>query len=171
MRDSSPHIEPTMPRTARALTTLAFTVALTAPLHAQPRAPDGCTYQRCALSLEPRWSGLALVRGTTGQTAAELGFFWPDDVRPLFAGSDSAMYYADRAVKARAVGAALTDAGAVLLALGIIRVAHDQGRIHGGAAWTVGTGAVLLGASVPLQFSADGWLSRAVWWHNARFAR
>jgi hypothetical protein len=29
-------------------------------------------------------------------------------------------------------------------------------------------GAFVIG--VPLQFSADGLLSKAVWWHNARYA-
>jgi hypothetical protein len=32
-------------------------------------------------------------------------------------------------------------------------------------------GAASLGVSVPLQFAADGALSRAVWWHNVRYAR
>jgi hypothetical protein len=32
-------------------------------------------------------------------------------------------------------------------------------------------GAGAFAVSLPLQFSADGLLSRAVWWHNGRFAR
>jgi hypothetical protein len=35
----------------------------------------------------------------------------------------------------------------------------------------LGVGGAALGLSVPFQFAADGALSRAVWWHNARYAR
>ena len=34
-----------------------------------------------------------------------------------------------------------------------------------------GAGLTALLVSVPLQFAADGALSRAVWWHNLRYAR
>ena len=34
-----------------------------------------------------------------------------------------------------------------------------------------GIGGAALAVSVPLQFAADGALSRAVWWYNRRFAR
>jgi hypothetical protein len=30
---------------------------------------------------------------------------------------------------------------------------------------------VAFGASIPLQFAADGYLSRAVWWRNAPIAQ
>jgi len=146
----------------RRLPALLASLAIGAPLEAQLPTPAPCAaYDRCALGLAPRWSGLALVRGTGGERAGELGFFWARDVRPVFAGSDSALRYAGRAVAARRVGAVLTDAGAALLVLGAARRGPR----------TLGAGVALLSASVPAQFVADGWLSRAVWWHNARFAR
>jgi hypothetical protein len=157
---------------------LAIAAAAT-PILAQPQAHDGapadgtaadCAYTHCALSLAPRWSGLALVRGASGQRASELGFFWPGDVRPTFAGSDSALHFATRATSTRRIGAVLTDAGLVLLALGGARAVHE-GQMNGTAATLAGSGAILLGASVPAQFAADGLLSRAVWWKNAQYAK
>jgi len=41
---------------------------------------------------------------------------------------------------------------------------RTEERVVGG----VGVAALLV--SVPLQFAADGALSRAVWWHNMRYA-
>jgi hypothetical protein len=151
---------------------LLATLALATPaarLAAQASAPE-CSYERCALTLEPRWSGLALVRGADRTRVGELGFLWPGDVRRALAGSDSALVFGRRAVVTRRVGAALTDGGAALLALGAVRALHD-GRLRGPGARTAAAGFLLLGASVPAQFAADGWLSRAVWWYNARFAR
>lgn len=147
---------------------LAAAPAATVGAQATPAAP--CPYDRCALSVEPRWDALALARGARGERVGQLGFFWPGDVRPLFAGSDSALHYARRAVATRRAAAALTDAGALLLALGIARAAHDGGLRGTGAGIAAG-GAALFAVSVPLQFAADGRLARAVWWHNARFAR
>ena len=92
-----------------------------------------CSYETCALGIAPAWNGLDVVLGATGARVASLGFFLPRDIAPTFAGSDSAMRYAVRAVSVRRVAA--------------------------------------VAISVPLQFSADGLLSRAVWWHNARYAR
>jgi len=43
--------------------------------------------------------------------------------------------------------------------------AETNDRVVGGA----GLAALLV--SVPIQFAADGALSRAVWWHNLRYAR
>jgi hypothetical protein len=34
-----------------------------------------------------------------------------------------------------------------------------------------GAGLTALLVSVPIQFAADGALSRAVWWHNVRYVR
>jgi len=53
---------------------------------------------------------------------------------------------------------------AVARAAGMGRVSRTE-QVVGGA----GLAALLV--SVPLQFAADGALSRAVWWHNARYVR
>lgn len=140
-------------------------------------ADTGCTYQRCALGIAPRWNGLAVVRGRAGVRVANLHFFWPHDVSAALAGpdatavgADSARASARRAVRLRRMGAVLTDGGIALVAsaaAGAIAAGHTRrsDRLLAGA------GAAVLGLSVPLQFAADGALSRAVWWHNARYTR
>ena len=66
--------------------------------------------------------------------------------------------------------AGLTDACVLMMGLGLLR------SLHAGTAGTadrvlMGTGAGMFAVSVPLQFSADALLSRAVWWHNSTLGR
>jgi hypothetical protein len=133
-----------------------------------------CSYRDCALGIAPTWNGLAVVRGSGGPRVANLHFFLPHDVStalrgdPFALGADSAAATARRAVSLRRAGAALTDLGVVLtgvaLASGLrAQRMRTQERVVGG----VGLAAMLV--SVPLQFAADGALSRAVWWHNMRY--
>ena len=65
----------------------------------------------------------------------------------------------------RRTAATFTDVGALLLGFGVLRQFRGTSR-------TVGAlGAGMFAVGVPLQFSADALLSRALWWHNARYAR
>jgi len=155
------------------------------PLHAQVMESAGaspavasCDYRRCALTIAPRWNGLAVVAGDDGPTVANLNFLLPHDVSASLAdptggdpmGADSVAAYARRAVRLRRVGAAFTDAGLVLGAVAALYA--TQGERHSSRAASLaaaGAGALVL--SIPLQFAADGALSRAVWWHNLRYAR
>ena len=117
------------------------------------------------------------MRGATQQRVANLHFFWPRDITPALRGldttaigADSMIAHARRAVTLRRVGAGFTDFGALTLGVAIARAMRDahvskRDQVLAGAA----LGAVVV--SVPLQFAADGELSKAVWWHNARFAR
>lgn len=146
------------------------------PTAALSPAPS-CDYRSCALGIVPNWSGLAVVRGVDGPRVANLSFFWPHDVSTALrgtdadiAGADSAAAQARRAVQLRRAGAALTDAGIVLGAIAAVR-ALRAGRLRRADGVIAGAGAAALGLSVPFQFAADGALSRAVWWHNVRFAR
>ena len=139
--------------------------------------PRDCVYSACALSIAPRWNGLAVVRGTDARRVANLSFFWPRDIRGAFASASTAsdtdqraLREATRAVRVRRIGAALTDGGMLLLATAAVRAAAaGHVRRSDGIVAAVGAGAFAL--SVPFQFAADGMLSRAVWWHNARYAR
>ena len=151
------------------------------PLNAQRPGADAaggdCTYTACALNIAPRWNGLAVVRGSDGPPVANLNFFWPRDIAPslrgpssLAPGADSALAHARRAVRIRRVGAAFTDAGIVAGAIGAVG-ALTAGRVRTSDGVLLGAGIAALGVSVPLQFAADGALSRAVWWHNRRYAR
>lgn len=137
---------------------------------AQERAPANCTYESCALGLTPVWNGLAITRGISQRPIANLGFFWPEDIRPVFADNAQALEAAEQALQTRTVGAILTDAGLVLLGTGLAR-AGFQREFDGLSKALVVTGATSIGVSIPFQFAADGYLSRAVWWHNRRFSR
>ena len=140
-----------------------------------PSPPDSlCSYRLCALTIAPTWNGLAVARGSDGARVGNLGFFVPRDITSLFEGSavgaDSALAYATRSVDLRRAGAALTDAGILAVGLTALHAIHARRFGRADAAWT-GVGVVAVGASVPLQFAADGALSRALWWYNLRFAR
>lgn len=144
---------------------------------AQSASAASCRYAECALSIAPTWNGLAVVRGLDGERVANLNFFWPGDVSRAMVGSnaaaaglDSAVAQARRAVRIRRMGAALTDAGLAMAAVGAIG-AINAGRARRSDALLLGAGAASLGLSVPFQFAADGALSRAVWWHNLRYGR
>ena len=136
-----------------------------------------CSYEACALSIAPAWDGLRVVRGSAGQRVANLHFFWPTDIDDVLRGSDrfavgadSAAAHARRAAGLRRVGAGFTDAGAVLIAVALAR-SIGAGHVSTRSQVIAGVGLGALAISVPLQFGADGELSRAVWWHNLRFVR
>jgi hypothetical protein len=155
---------------AGALTPLGAAAAQESAAAAAARDDTACSYRRCALGIAPTWSGLNVVRGTDGARVAGLGFFWARGLAPVFAGADSASHYAARAVRVRRGGALLTDAGVLLLGYAAARQI-GSGRLRSGDRNAAVAGAAALAASVPLQFAADGLLSRAVWWYNARFGR
>lgn len=129
-----------------------------------------CSYERCALGLAPVWNGLAVTRGESETQVELLGFFWPGDVTHAFSADKEAADAARDAMRVRQVGAILTDGGIVLAATGIARALfrRDWDKLSTGL--TI-SGAAALGASVPFQFGADGYLSRAVWLFNRRYAR
>ena len=64
----------------------------------------------------------------------------------------------------------LTDGGVIIAAIGALG-ALRAGHVRPADGILLGVGGAALGISVPFQFAADGALSRAVWWHNRRFAR
>lgn len=133
-----------------------------------------CSYRSCALRIEPAWNGLALARGNRTR-AGNLNFFWPHDVTPVLRGgrlsadADSAAAHAGRAITLRRRAAFFTDVGLALAAVGVTRAAL-RGRASRADETLAAAGLGALTISVPLQFAADGALSRAVWWHNIRYA-
>ena len=137
---------------------------------AQRQAPANCTYQTCALGLAPVWDGLAVTRGDSERRVATLGFFLPGDVSSVFEGDSEALEAARAAVRIRQIGAVLTDGGLLFAATGIARGLFRRDWDKLSTAFTIG-GATALGVSIPVQFAADGELSRAVWLYNRRFAR
>jgi len=173
----------------RALMTISAIVliGLSLPIgHAssQAQAVSICTYRRCALGIAPTWNGLAVVRGVDGQRVANLNFFWPHDIAadlskgaglatgavtfgPIVA--DSATLHARRAVHLRRIAAVFTDAGLLLGGYVVARAAANSRLTNADRALGI-AGASAFAVGVPLQFAADGALSRAVWWYNVRFA-
>jgi hypothetical protein len=118
-----------------------------------------------------------VVRGSAWQRVTNLHFFWPNDIDDVFrgpdasaVGADSAAAHARRAVQLRWVGAGFTDAGALAIGAAVLR-AIGAGHVSKRSQVIAGVGLGALVISVPLQFAADGELSRAVWWHNLRYAR
>jgi hypothetical protein len=161
-----------------ALRSRAFLLALTVAaltLHAKcalaDSAPaDTCTYRSCALAVVPAWNGLDLVKGEREERVGRLGFLWTRDVRPVFAGEPRALEFAGRAVRTRRTAAIFTDLGGALLVAALAGGLADTGHPGGWQALAIG-GGVVFAIGVPLQFAADGNLSRAVWWANLRLAR
>ena len=166
------------------LTRLALALLLgttSATLHAQTLAPSAtlpispapasadCSYARCALGIAPVWNGLAIVQGPERQQLGNLNFFWPRGTGALFSG-DSARMLGDRAMRTRRIAAVLTDVGGLMVASAAIRARGESGLTRSTRSLALG-GAAAFVVSVPLQFAADGLLSRAVWWHNAAFGR
>lgn len=135
-----------------------------------------CSYRECALSIAPTWNGLAIVRGADGRRVANLNFFLPRDITPALRGepsaigADSALAHAERALALRRAAAVLTDVGGVAMVAALVHAASG-GRADRSAKVAGGAGLAALIVSVPIQFAADGALSRAVWWHNLRYAR
>ena len=136
---------------------------------AESTSPDTCTYRRCALAVLPVWNGSQLVRGENEERVGRLGFFWSEDISPIFAGDPQALSYAKNAVRVRHNAALLTDTGAALLLVALIGGLADSSHSDTYQALAIG-GAVAFGIGLPVQFAADGELGRAVWWHNARWA-
>jgi hypothetical protein len=134
-----------------------------------------CSYEACALTITPRWSGLVAEPANGGSPRANLSFIWPRDISAALRGpdgsakgADSAVAYARRAVRLRTIGIALTHGSVLLAGVAGVRASRDGNRWDRGLVGLAGAAFV---ASVPLHFAADGALSRAVWWHNLRYAR
>jgi hypothetical protein len=139
-----------------------------------PPRDSACSYRECALGIAPSWNGLAVVRGAGGPHVANLHFFWPTDISPALRGdpfargADSAAASARRAIALRRAGAALTDVGIVATGVALVSGLRAR-RLQTAQRAAGGVGVTALLVSVPLQFAADGALSRAVWWHNLRY--
>lgn len=156
---------------------LLVLLSCTASRQSAAQQRQECSYTACAVAIVPAWNGLEVVRQADGVAIVNLNFFLPRDIGPALAGSnmavpgaDSALMYARRAVGLRRVGALLTDAGGIALAVAAVRALQDGHLDRTNQRIGMGGAAALL-VSVPFQFAADGALSRAVWWHNLRYSR
>ncbi len=89
-------------------------------------------------------------------------------MRAPFAGSDVATRLALDATRVRRQATVLSAVGALSVAAGVVQgLRHHRSAAYG----FTGAGASLVLLSVPLHFSADAALSRAVWEFNRQFTR
>ena len=135
------------------------------------RAPSGCTYETCALRVEPRlFSAPLLLRGRQGVEVGRLGGFG-GGVDSLLAGPDSAAAHARRYVSE--IRSANTLSLLSAAAFVVVATRTDWFRDDAGDGdVAVGIAGTVLGlVAIPLHQRAERNLSRAVWFYNAALAR
>ena len=135
------------------------------------RAPVGCTYETCALRIEPRfWGPNRLLRGREGVEIGKLGGFG-GGVDSLLAGPDSAAAYTRRYVTAARTTNTLSLLSAVAFVVVATRTDWFRDDASDGEVAIGVTGAALALVSIPFRLRAEQSLSRAVWFYNAALAR
>lgn len=135
------------------------------------RAPAACTYETCALRVEPRFfSAPLLLRGREGVEVGRLGGFG-GGVDTLLAGPDSAAAHARRYVGQIRTANTLSLLSAVAFVVVASRTNWFRDDASDGDLAIGITGSVLGLASIPFHLHAEQNLSRAVWFYNAALAR
>jgi membrane-associated phospholipid phosphatase len=128
-------------------------------------------YERCALTLLPKFTGLVVARGVDETPLATLGFFLPGKrLDAVFAGDTAAVRFGREALDQRRIGALLTIGSLVTFAVATV-MAIDADATGSSADGIFLAAAAQAGGAVYYQFKADASLSRAVWYYNRRFAR
>jgi hypothetical protein len=149
----------------------AMLVALVAPAPASAqagaaRAPVGCTYETCALRIEPSYFGAPkLLRGRAGEQVGALGMFG-GGVDTLLAGPDSAAAYARRYVSNVRTASTFGLLGTLAFVVAAVRSDGFRDTDDTDAAIAL-TGAGLAIVSIPFTVRAARSLSRAVWYYNS----
>jgi hypothetical protein len=135
------------------------------------RAPVGCTYETCALRVEPAFlAAPRLLRGRAGVEVGSLGAFG-GGVDTLLAGPELAATHARRYVSEIRTANSLALLSAAAFVVVVARTnwfrddADDTDRVLGI------TATALAIVSIPFRVKAEDNLSRAVWFYNAAFAR
>ena len=162
---------------ARLLTALgALSLPLVAPrpLPAQQPPLASCSYDACALRVEPRFLGLALVRGTAGESVARLGLFGPNLER-IVQDADSAVRHARQYRRSQNRGGAAALAGTALTVAAVVQCRDEGFYIVPDCSRTalsmfIGGAALSLYGGFELA-RANRALSRAVWWYNRALPR
>ena len=156
-----------------------FVIALGGSLLARPvgaqraadGAPVGCTYERCALRVEPAFfSAPKLVRGRGGELVGRLGAFG-GGVDTLLTGPDSAARYARRYVTATRRASTLALLGTAAYVVVLVRSDNFRDDLDGASIATAIAGVGFAIASIPFALDAHRSLSRAVWFYNAALPR
>ena len=156
------------------LATVAFIALAALPCAAGAqagRAPAGCTYETCALRVEPRfWGPSRLLRGREGVDVGKLGAFG-GGVDSLLAGPDSAAAYARRYVRAARTSNTLALLSAAAYVALLVHSDNTRDDFDNTDIALGVTGLAFGIAAIPFNLRAGQSLSRAVWFYNAAFAR
>ena len=150
---------------------IAFAVVPCSAAAQATRAPVGCTYETCALRVEPRFfSPPRLLRGRSGVEVGKLGAFG-GGVDTLLAGPDSAVAYTRRYVTAARTSNTLALIGTVAYVALLVHN-DDFNNDWDSTDTALGITGLAFGiAAIPFGLRAHQSLSRAVWFYNAQFAR
>lgn len=129
--------------------------------------PAACTYQSCALRVEPGFFGHVLVRGAAGE---RIGRAFSN--AKLLMNGDSSVVYVERYQRATRTATILQLVGlAGMTAFYAMAMDNRVDRTNGLAVGAVAVSVVSLYASIPFMIRAQRSLSQAVWWHNSEFGR
>ena len=127
---------------------------------------EDCTYEICALRVEPGFFGVHIVQGRDGLRVSTSGFLGPN-IADVVASSPEALAHAERAESART--------GSVFAALGasvLLAVAATPEEISDGVRLGTligGFGLAFYGTSLTLKSQRE--MSRAIWEYNAQIPR
>jgi hypothetical protein len=133
--------------------------------HAQGARDSTCTYSRCALRVDYGFWSTRLVRGSTDERVARLGWFG-SGVGVLLAASDSAAHYARQYQNRRVTSDVVGLIGTALILIGW---ASGEGLEDGGPLTLGGLTLGLVG--LPFAFASRRSLDRALWWYNRDLPR
>lgn len=132
----------------------------------------GCTYDECALRLEPAWFGQALVRGQAGTRVGLVGGFGGPRLGHIVQARDSARLYIRAYDRDYTPGALTATIGAAAGTVAWLVAAANDGT-HERRNWTiialVATGVTWHGARRVER--AHRALSRGIWWYNRDLPR
>ena len=135
------------------------------PARAQAAPDSTCSYSQCALRVDYGFFSTRLVRGSTGERVARLGWLG-SGVDILLAASDSAAHHARQYQSKRRTGEVLGFVGGVLT-LAAIWTTDDA--VDGSL--LIISGLTFELASLPFVLSARRSLDRSVWWYNRDLPR
>jgi hypothetical protein len=166
MKSMTPTLSRVLVRTSCTVVTAASLLLHAAALQGQA-APRRCTYDTCALRVQPPTltAPQMLVRGVAGTEVVRLGLLEPE-VAPFVTLSDSAVAHAR-------VYDVLYDRGSIISLTGtVISIAAPillRGTMQKIAFTGAGVGLTVYGGA--LTNRANDTLARSIWWYNRELPR
>lgn len=151
---------------------VAVSIAVLALCSTAARGQAACTYDECALRLEPSWFGETLVRGQGSTKVGTVSAFGGSRLGHIIQQPDSARMYIQTYDRNYTPGALVATLGGIAAAVSWFVVAANEGR-HERRNWTViavaATGVSWYGAH--RLDVAQRALSRGIWWYNRDLPR